>query len=155
MPTHIERRHLPYTVHQMFDLVADVESYPAFIDQFAALRIRRRDDNVLHVAQVVRLGLLSVEFASTAVLDRPRQITITSADARFERFEHRWRFSPASPHGTDVEFASTVELRAGALQRLMRAVFDERQAAQSTILAFKRRARQIFGVPAAATPALA
>lgn len=31
MPTHSETRALPYTAQQMYDLVADVASYPEFL----------------------------------------------------------------------------------------------------------------------------
>ncbi len=31
MPTHAERRHLPYRADQLFDLVADIERYPEFL----------------------------------------------------------------------------------------------------------------------------
>ena len=44
MPTHSETRPLPYTAQQMYDLVADVGSYPKFLPWTAAARIRRIDD---------------------------------------------------------------------------------------------------------------
>ena len=31
MPTHAERRVLPYTPEQLFDIVADIERYPEFL----------------------------------------------------------------------------------------------------------------------------
>ena len=42
MPTHTETRRLPYTAQQMYDLVADVESYPKFLPWNSAARIRSR-----------------------------------------------------------------------------------------------------------------
>ena len=42
MPKHSETRRLPYTARQMFDLVADVESYPKFLPWNSAARIRSR-----------------------------------------------------------------------------------------------------------------
>ncbi len=145
MPTHVERRHLPYTVQQLFDLVADIEKYPEFIDEFEAARIRRREGNVLYVDQVVRFAMLRAELASIAVLDPPREIVVTATDPRFERFENRWRFSPAPEGGSIVEYSTSVDLRPGALKHIMEVLFDERRMAESTILAFKRRARQIYG----------
>ena len=40
MPTHTEKRIMPYTAKQMYDLVADVESYPEFLPWCAASRIK-------------------------------------------------------------------------------------------------------------------
>ena len=42
MPSHSETRRLPYTARQMYDLVADVASYPKFLPWNSAARIRSR-----------------------------------------------------------------------------------------------------------------
>ncbi|MEO1424192.1 MAG: SRPBCC family protein, partial [Pseudomonadota bacterium] len=31
MPTHSEKRTVPYTPEQMFDLIADIKAYPEFL----------------------------------------------------------------------------------------------------------------------------
>ncbi len=60
MPIHAEKRVLPYTPAQLFDLVADVERYPAFLPWCVAVRVRRREtaesadgDDKLLVADMV------------------------------------------------------------------------------------------------------
>ena len=45
MPTHTEKRIMPYTAKQMYDLVADVETYPDFLPWCAATRIRKVTKN--------------------------------------------------------------------------------------------------------------
>ncbi len=47
MPTHAEKRIMPFSSKQMYDLVADVESYPKFLPWCTASRIRNVivDDN--------------------------------------------------------------------------------------------------------------
>ena len=42
MPRHSETKRLPYTARQMYDLVADVGSYPRFLPWNSAARIRSR-----------------------------------------------------------------------------------------------------------------
>ncbi len=80
---HTERCHLPYTPRQMFDLVADVEKYPEFIDWFISARIRHRDGNVQYVDQVVRYAGLRVAIATRAVLDPPPHIRSPALIFRF------------------------------------------------------------------------
>ncbi len=46
MPTHAEKRYMPYTPDQLFQLVADVEHYPEFLPWCVASRIRKRDGDV-------------------------------------------------------------------------------------------------------------
>ena len=46
MPTHAERRTLPYTPEQLFDLVAGVDRDPEFLPWCIASRITKREGNV-------------------------------------------------------------------------------------------------------------
>ena len=145
MPSHRERRRLPYSARRLFDLVADVERYPEFIEWFVAVRILRREGNVLEVDQVVRFKGLRARFATRAVLDAPRRIEISSREPPFKRFDQLWTFSSAPKGGTIVEYESTLELRSSLLQHAMQALFDERQVAEETVDAIARRAQQIYG----------
>ena len=149
MPHHIERRHLAYTAEQLFDLVADVERYPEFLQWFVAARIRHRDGHALDVDQTVRFAGFTAELATRAVLDRPRRIAIAASDPPppLRRLDQCWTFTPASDGRTTVQYEVSVELRSSLLQRLMRPLLDERQMAEATINAFTRRAEQIYGPP--------
>ena len=42
MPQHVERRFMPYSSDQMFDLVAEVECYPEFLPWCLGTRVTRR-----------------------------------------------------------------------------------------------------------------
>lgn len=149
MPSHHERRPLPYTPQQLFDLVADVEKYPEFLDWFVAAQIRHREGNLLEVDQVVRFKGLRARFTTYATLDAPRQIDIRCHDPPFRKFDQRWTFLPAASTGTIVDYESTLELRSSLLQHAMQALFDEDDMAKTTVDAFARRAQQIYGKPAA------
>ncbi|MGP0094138.1 MAG: type II toxin-antitoxin system RatA family toxin [Xanthobacteraceae bacterium] len=147
MPSYSQRRHLRYAAQQLFDLVADIEKYPEFLEWFVAARIIHRDGNVLEVAQIMRFAGFRAQIVTWAVLDPLRQIAIGTRDPRFKSFDQRWTFTPAPDGGTTVEYQSTVELRSRVAQHLIRALFDERQIAETTVNAFERRARQICGPP--------
>jgi coenzyme Q-binding protein COQ10 len=142
---HSESRNLPFMPRQMFDLVADVEKYPQFIDWFVSARIRRRDGNVQYVQQVVRYSGLRLTFATRAVLDPPGRIAATSADFPFRSFEQQWRFTPHGETGTSVRYDVAFEMRFGFLHGLMDLLADQREIAQRTVDMFSRRARKIYG----------
>ena len=142
---HTERCHLPYTPRQMFDLVADVEKYPEFIDWFNSARIRHRDGNVQYVDQVVRYAGLRVAIATRAVLDPPRHITITSTDFPFRSFDQHWRFTPDGQFGKLVQYDVAFALRFGFLHGLTDLLADRRQIAERTVDTFGHRARQVYG----------
>jgi len=144
MPSHRERRELPYSQEQVFDLVADIVKYPEFIDWFVAVRILRRAGNVLDVEQIVRFKGIRSRFVTRAVLDRPMTIAIASTDPPFKRFEQRWSFAPAGRERTIVDYDSTLELRSPLLEHAMRAFFDEPEIARITVDRFERRAHQLY-----------
>ena len=149
MPSHHERRRLPYTQQQLFDLVADVEKYPEFIPWFAAVRIRQRDAKAWDVDQVIRFKGMRARFTTHAVLEPPDRIVIDTTDPPFRNFAQRWSFAPAQD-GTLVDYESTLELRSTVLQHAMQALFDERQVARETVDCFAQRAQRLYG-PAAAS----
>jgi coenzyme Q-binding protein COQ10 len=144
---HHERRTLPYAPRQLFDLIADVEKYPEFLDWFVAVQIRHREGNQLEVDQVVRFKGLRQRFTTQATLDPPRRLEIVCREPPFQRFDQQWTFRPAAKNGTIVDYESTLELRSSLLQHAMQALFDEDQAAKTTVDAFARRAQQIYGKP--------
>jgi len=143
MFTHSERRQFAYTPRQLFDLVADIEKYPEFIDGFVAARIRHRHGNVIAVDQVVRMAGLRAAFATRAVLDPPQRIVVTSHDFPFRSFEQRWSFTPNGEGGTAVQYDVRLEFRFGV--GLVAGLVDQRRLAADTVSAFARRAEQIYG----------
>ena len=44
MPTHAEKRRMPYSADEMFALIADVAAYPEFLPWCSAARIRKRTE---------------------------------------------------------------------------------------------------------------
>ena len=47
MPTHAEKRFLPYSQEQLFSLVAEIERYPEFLPWCIGVRVNDRIDNVI------------------------------------------------------------------------------------------------------------
>src|SRR3546814_14628246 len=73
MPTHAERRFLPYTQEQLFALVAEVERYPEFLPWCIAARIRSRQDNVVVADLVIGFKMVRERFTSRVTLDPPQR----------------------------------------------------------------------------------
>ncbi len=76
MPTHAEKRLLPYTPEQLFDLVADVERYPEFLPWCVGARIRERRDNVIFADLLIGWRMVRERFTSRVTLDRPDRIDV-------------------------------------------------------------------------------
>lgn len=143
MTAYNQRQHLEYAAAQLFDLAADVERYPEFFPWVKEVRSHHRNDRTILIDMTVAAGPLCKRFSTTAVLDRPRRIDITSRDPMFDRFEQRWAFEPAAKGGTDVEYHVDFKFLSRVLRMLIGAAFSDRAA--GTLTAFKRRAHRLYG----------
>ena len=141
MPSHVERRNLPFAPRQMFDLVADVERYPEFLPHMLATRVTQRDGNTVHVDMLLGMGILQRRIGSVGVLHPTRRIDIISHDPPFKDFELHWRFEPAAPHGTTVELRGEFAFRSRFWQRLLDTYFAAEVVAM--VEAFEQRARRV------------
>lgn len=143
MPSHSERRRLRYAPSQLFDLVADVESYPQFVPWVTGAKVLRRDGNVMSVRMEVGTRLIRKSFVTTATLERPARIDIDSRDPLFERYRQTWTFRPLERGSTAVEYQVEVQFRSRLLEALIGIGFSD--TARAVVSAFRRRARQIYG----------
>ena len=145
MPTHAEKRHLPFTPQQMFDLVADCERYPEFLPWCIGARIRKRDGNVYFADLIIGFKMVRERYTSKVTLDPGRRVDVTYTDGPFSRLDNHWVFEPAEDGGTNISFYLDFEFRSRLLQTLIGAVFNE--AVRLMVHAFEKRAAQIYGAP--------
>jgi coenzyme Q-binding protein COQ10 len=143
MTSHTARLRLRYPTPQLFDLVADVESYPRFMPWVVAATISRHQDRTIWVEMTIGTGPLRRRFSTVGVLDRPGRIDVSSDDPLFERFKQTWTFEPAPKGGTIVTYHIDFEFRSRPLQFLMGGMFADQ--VDRTAAAFRRRARQLWG----------
>ena len=147
MPTHSETRFLPYTPQQMYDLVADVGSYPQFLPWCAAARIKRvtdkGDHRVMEADLVISFKVFRERFRSCVVLyPDARKIDTEYLDGPFRYMKSNWAFAEAGG-GCDVSFFVDFEFRNAILQSIIGVVFND--AMQRIVRAFERRAKELYG----------
>ena len=142
MPTHSERRFLPYAPDRLYELVAEVEDYPAFLPWCIALRVVDRSDSALRAEMIVGFGMLRESFTSEVSLTPKSRIDVRYLDGPFRRLENRWLFLPADG-GCDIDFFIDFEFRSRLLRRLMEPLFHE--AVRRMVRAFETRARERYG----------
>jgi len=148
MPTHAEKRDLPYSAQQMYDLVADVAAYPEFLPWCAAARIRGRrpfpEGEILDADLVISFKVFRERFGSRVTL-RPATTTIDVEylDGPFKYLNNHWHFIDHGGGGCTVDFFVDFEFRSRTLQAVIGVVFNE--AMQRIVRAFEDRARVLYG----------
>ncbi len=143
MPTHAEKRLLPHTPQQLFDLVADIEKYPEFLPWCVATRIRERQGDTSISDMVIGFKMFREKFTTKVVCRRPSRIDVSYSEGPFKYLTNHWLFEP---HGKDaclIDFYVDFEFRSKILQATIGAVFNE--AVQRMISAFEKRADKLYG----------
>ncbi|WOI56796.1 type II toxin-antitoxin system RatA family toxin [Palleronia sp. LCG004] len=147
MPTHHETRKLPYTAQQMYDLVADVESYPKFLPWTAAARVRDRrqteDGEVMEADLVISFKVFRERFRSEVTL-RPDDMKIDTryVTGPFRHMNSTWTFMEREK-GCEVKFDVDFEFKSRILGSAASMFFND--AMQRIVRAFERRAAQLYG----------
>jgi coenzyme Q-binding protein COQ10 len=142
MPTHAERKTVPYAPEQMFDLVADVGKYPQFLPWCVASRVRSRTERELVADLTIGFGPFRESFTSRVSLDRPGRVTVKYENGPFRYLNNQWDFKPVGT-GTEVGFFVDFEFRSRVLQAAIGVVFNE--AVRRMVNAFLKRARDVYG----------
>lgn len=153
MPTHAERRILPYSPQQLYSLVADIERYPDFLPWCVGARIRERRDNLIVADLMVGFRMFRERFTSRVSLkpdepDGPR-IDVAYADGPFKYLNNHWIFRPHE-RGCEIDFYVDFEFRSRLLQKAIEVLFNE--AVKRMVHSFEQRAHELFGEDKAASP---
>lgn len=150
MTTHAETRKLPYTAQQMYDLVADVESYPQFLPWCAAARVNEvteepdEDRTVMLADLVISFKVFRETFGSRVTL-YPSQSRIDTEyiEGPFRHMISKWGFRDLPEGGCEVDFFVDFEFRNRLLQSAAGMFFHD--AMQRIVRAFERRAATLYG----------
>jgi ribosome-associated toxin RatA of RatAB toxin-antitoxin module len=111
MPTHAEKRELPYRPEQLFDLVADIERYPEFLPWCVGARVRSREGDLVVADLVIGFKVVRERFTSRVKLDRPNlRIDVAYTEGPFRYLNNHWIFEPlrtAAAASTSMSISSS------------------------------------------------
>ena len=146
MTSHAETKYLPYTAKEMFDLVADISSYPEFLPWCAAARVRKevQEGEVKQVEAdlVISFKVFREKFGSRVLLDASNYIIETDyIDGPFRYMHSVWSFENCE-EGCEVKFDVDFEFKNAMLQSIIGLVFND--AMQRIVRAFERRASDLY-----------
>ena len=146
MTSHAETKYLPYTAKEMFDLVADISSYPEFLPWCAAARVRKEIQKgvvtQIEADLVISFKVFREKFGSRVLLDASKfTIETEYLDGPFRHMQSVWSFNN-SEQGCEVNFNVDFEFKNAMLQSIIGLVFND--AMQRIVRAFERRAADLY-----------
>ena len=142
MPTHAEKRAVPFSPQQLFDLVADVQRYPEFLPWCVGARIRKREGNLVIADLIIGYKMIRERFTSRVTLSPEKnRIDVEYADGPFKYLNNHWIFND-HPDGCEIDFYVDFEFKSALLQKTIGLLFNE--AVHRMIAAFEQRAEVLY-----------
>ena len=138
-----EKKFLPHTPQQMYQLVQAVEDYPQFLPWCTGIRIRERGDDYRVVDMLVGFKGISECYTSRVNLqpDIPR-VDIDYMDGPFKHLYNHWHFMPADG-GCTVDFRIEFEFKSKIMSGILSPFFSD--VAKTMVSAFESEAGKLYG----------
>lgn len=142
MPHHHERRSLPYSAGQMYDLVVDVRRYGEFLPWVAAVRIRSDNDQEILADLVVGFKNLRETFSSRVLKTPKSKVEVDYLDGPMRHLHNQWLFEETTD-GCIVDFTVDFSFHNRIFEALAGQFFDH--ALRKMTDAFIERAEALYG----------
>ena len=134
---------LPHAVEQVFDLVADIERYPEFLEGCVGAEIHERGDETVTATLKLSRAVISHGFTTRNTMQRPERIELTLVDGPFDAFSGQWVFRALGDAACKTSLRLHFELASGLAGVAAGKLFD--RVALDLVDAVVRRANQQLG----------
>lgn len=140
---------LPHSAEKLFNLVADIERYPSFLNGCVTAEVLAQQPRQAGHPEIVtaRLGLsrvgLSHSFVTRNTMTPHECITLALVDGPFEYFDGQWVFKALAPDACKVALTLNFRLRSGLINAAAGKLFD--RVALDLVDSVVARAGTIYG----------
>lgn len=142
--TRVERSALVlHSAQQMFDLVNDVQTYPAFLPWCARTELLFEDDTQMEATLHLARAGLKYHFTTRNTLKRPDRIEIALIEGPFSSFSGEWLFESLNEEASKVSLNLQFDFSGKLAALAMGKVFN--QVATTMVDAFVQRADVVYG----------
>lgn len=142
--TTIERSALvPYSAEQMFRLVNDIESYPAFMHGCQDARVvERYEDEVVGELTLGKAGIRQ-SFTTRNRLEPPHRMEMSLVEGPFSDFSAIWTFQPLTEEACKVTLRMQFSFSGGLMGLALNRLFNH--SANALVDDIVKRAGQLYG----------
>ncbi|MGM3162015.1 type II toxin-antitoxin system RatA family toxin [Dickeya undicola] len=133
---------VPFSAEQMYKLVNDVSSYPAFLPGCTGSRVLSSSENEMTAAVDVSKAGISKTFTTRNTLIDNQCILMQLVDGPFRQLRGDWRFTPLSDDACKVELNLDFEFKNVLIEMAFGRIFKE--LANNMVQAFTQRAKEVY-----------
>ncbi|MCR4332878.1 MAG: type II toxin-antitoxin system RatA family toxin [Sulfuricaulis sp.] len=137
---------VPYSAHQMFELVADIPSYPKFLPWCGGARITSaQGDEVIAAIDIAYSGVHRT-FSTRNLLQRDKMMEIQLLEGPFSYLQGFWQFKALDEQSSKISLDLEFDVANRIVGLALTPVFSN--IANQLVDRFHRRATELYGKPA-------
>lgn len=139
---------VPYSDREMYDLVADIASYPQFLPWCGGARILKRQEDVVEAAITIAYHGVHKTFTTRNLLQKNKMMEMQLVEGPFRRLHGYWRFTALEARACKIELDLEFEVASRLVAAVLSPVFTG--IVNQLVGAFHKRAVELYGrrVPA-------
>lgn len=134
---------MPYGAAQIYQLVADIESYPQFLNWCSQVNVHEKNENGVVATMKVAYGAIKLDLKTRNTNLENQSIQMQLVEGPFSDFDGKWSFDSLGDNGCKVSLNMNFTFSDSMMSKLFGKVFETIMAAQ--MKAFETRAKTIYG----------
>ncbi len=134
---------MPYKAEAMYQLVADVETYPDFLPWCRSARVDADNGDEVKASLEIARGPVRKTFTTRNRLRPGEAIHMSLVEGPFKHLEGEWRFTPLGHDGSKIELHLEFDFESRLLKATVGPVFNH--IAETMVDAFCKRAHTLYG----------
>lgn len=134
---------LPYSAHQVYDLVNDVNRYPEFLPWCGGAEVIAESETSMQAGVVIAKAGIKQKFVTNNHLVPGKRIEMHLQDGPFKYLKGEWQFKVLDKDACKIQFEIEFEFSNALLNMTVGPIFE--QIASTMVDSFSQRAKQIYG----------
>jgi len=134
---------VPYTTNEMYALVNDIESYPAFLPWCIAAKILSKKEESLIATLSLAMGKIKQSFTTENTMLEGSRIDMRLIEGPFKHLSGYWKFNPEDEHSCHIQLHMNYEFKNKIIKYALGKVFYI--VIDTMVESFVQRAQHIYG----------
>ncbi len=134
---------VPYSVHQMFALVADIPSYPQFLPWCGGARVLSAKDDEVIASIDIAYGGIHKTFSTRNLLQRGKIMEMHLIEGPFSSLQGCWQFTPLGEDASKISLDLEFKVANRVMSLALTPVFSN--IANQLVDRFHQRAAELYG----------
>ena len=134
---------MPYSAHQMYSLVNDVDAYPQFLPWCSNSHVLEKSEHRMKASLTLKAGKIKQSFTTENSMRPDELIEVHLLEGPFKHLNGSWHFEAISDTECNIALDMTFQFKNRILKMALESVFQK--IIDTLVDSFTDRARQLYG----------